>query len=244
MPRPYDVQRILGIAVAAALPLASCAALAHGALRPHSVSEASDTKACSASRVRYDTGGAGVLANIPWVKLGKAGNAYLFFYRTELADGRVNRSSGVVMYTGGATASASIKVLWAPTHPKRVALLKGTQLDGDGEFTERLSASGSTFPSIINVPIAGCWKLTLRTGTRRATMVVHAVDPPTTPVCEPTRLQTTGSNPTGTKLPWLAATPAAAGVTATLFYQLPAGAANAVIYPNEQAPGNGTTKVL
>jgi hypothetical protein len=182
---------------------------------------------CSASPVRYDAGGTGGLSTIPWVTLGKAGRAYLFFYGAELADGRVNQSLSVVIYTGGGTSAFSTKILWAPTHPGRGAVVTATRLDEPGSFTQQLSASGRAFPSIVNVPTAGCWRLTLRTGKTRASMVVNAVDPPATLSCDATPVLRTPSPIRGPE-PWLTATPASAGITGTIFYQ-PADASTAVI---------------
>lgn len=199
---------------------------------------------CSASRVRYDAGGRGGLSRIPWARLGKAGHAYLFFYGAELADGRVNQSPGVVMYTGGGTSEFSTKILWAPTHPGRRAAITGTQLDGPGAFTQRLSASGGAFPSIVSIPSAGCWKLTIRTGKTRATVIARAVDPPATATCDASPVRRDPPDPVGTDLPWLVATPASASITGTVFYPLPTDSSTAVIYPNRQAPNNADTKIL
>lgn len=181
---------------------------------------------------------------IPWVKLGTAGRAYLFFYAAELADGRVNQSPDVVMYTGGGTSAFSTKILWAPTKPGRLAAVTGTRLDGPGAFTQRLTASGRAFPSIVSIPNAGCWRLTLRTGKTRATLVVRAVDPPATPACDATPVRRDAPDPIGGEIPWLVATPSSAGITGTIFYSLPTNVSTAVIYPNKQAPNNGNTKIL
>lgn len=200
---------------------------------------------CSASAVQYSAGGRGGLSTIPWMKVGARGRAYLFLYGPELADGRVNQSSGVVIYTGGGTDAFSTKVLWAPAHSGSRATLSGTRLDAAGSFAERLSRAGDgAFPSIVSIPEAGCWKLTLRTGGRRSSVVVRAVDPPATVSCDSTPVRRDSPDPGGGQLPWIAATPASAGITGAIFYRLPDDRPGAVIYPNERAPDNASTKIL
>jgi hypothetical protein len=200
---------------------------------------------CSASSVRYDAGGTGSLSTIPWVRVGKAARAYLFFYGAELTDGRVNQSPGVVMYTGGGTSAFSTKILWAPSHPGSQATISGTRLDAGGSFRQRLArAGGGVFPSIVTVPAAGCWKLTLRAGKTTGSVVVRAVDPSPASSCDAAPVRRDAPDPIGAGIPWLVATPGSAGITGTIFYSLPTDATAVVIYPNKQAPNNGNTKIL
>jgi hypothetical protein len=203
-----------------------------------------DDVSCPATLVHYGAGGKGGLSTVPWVRIGRAGRAYLFFYGAELADGRVNRSRGTVIYTHGGTSTSSTKILWAPDHPGRRARVSATRLDAAGRFTQRLTRAGGTFPSVVSIPAAGCWKLTLNTGKSRATIAVRAVDPPATPSCDATPVRRGAPDPSGGPLPWIQATPVSAGITGTIFYSFPADAIGAVIYPNEQAPDNADTKIL
>jgi hypothetical protein len=201
--------------------------------------------ACRAALVHYSAGTKGGLSTIPWIRVGRAGHAYLFLYEGELADGRVNQSPRTVIYTHGGTSTFSTKILWAPAHPGSRATLSGKRLDGAGTFKQRLGpASGGLFPSIVSVPAAGCWKLTLRTGKSRATIVVSAVDPPATPSCDASPVRRNVPDPIGGPLPWIVATPASAGIRGTIFYSLPADTNGVVIYPNKQAPDNADTKIL
>jgi hypothetical protein len=199
---------------------------------------------CRATPVHYSAGRKGGLSPIPWAKLGRTGRAFLFFYFDELADGRVNQSSGAVLYTHGGTGNFSTKILWAPAHPRSSARLAATRLDAAGSFTQRLPrAGGGGFPSVVSIPAAGCWKLTLRTGKRRASIVVRAVDPPATPSCDATPVRR-DADPGGGHVPWIRTTPASAGITGTIFYSLPPDTSTAVIYPNRHAPGDADTKIL
>jgi hypothetical protein len=78
------------------------------------------------------------------------------------------------------------KILWR--FPARAAIgpdttLAGRRLDGPGSFVEHLgeASSGQTpgrlFPSIVDVPRPGCWRLTLHTG-RISGEAVALVRPP------------------------------------------------------------------
>jgi hypothetical protein len=149
-----------------------------------------------------------------------------------------------VIYTHGGTGTFSTKILWAPARPGGSAKVSATRFGGPGSFTLRLERAGRVYPSVVSIPAAGCWKLTLSSGKSRATIVVLAVDPPSTPSCDATPVRRDARDPGGGQAPWIRTTPAAAGITGTLFYSLAADSSAAVIYPNRQAPGNADTKIL
>ena len=70
-------------------------------------------------------------------------------------DGRVNQSDGAVIYTGDAA-----KILWrVPGRASGMSLqLTARRLDGPGAFVQRFpTAGGGDFPSIVDIPSAGCW---------------------------------------------------------------------------------------
>jgi hypothetical protein len=64
--------------------------------------------------------------------------------------------------------------------------LTGVRLDGRGQFRQAFWQAGepsgypagyhAVFPSIVNVPSAGCWLFTLRTGRLAGILVVRAID--------------------------------------------------------------------
>jgi hypothetical protein len=221
--------------VASTALLAVLLLLAAGVAAP-----ATGTTTCDATPVHFTPGDARGLSNVPWVKVGKAFRAYLFFYPPELADGRVNRASGTVIYTDGGTSAFSTKILWVAQRPRaRGAVVAGQQLDGSGRFTQHLSRAGAgEFPSIIRLPAAGCWKVTVRSGRSRASIVVQAIDAPEAFSCDSTPVIRSGETP------WLRATPRSTGITGTIFYPLPRDASGATIYPNGQAPSGAVTKIL
>jgi hypothetical protein len=178
---------------------------------------------------------------VPWIKLGRGGHAYPFYYHGVLADARVNQSAGAVIYTGGGTTAFSTKVLWMTGGSTRRGLLTGTRLDAPGKFAQQLRGVGG-FASIVRVPAAGCWKLTLRAGRRHATVTLEAVDPRLSFSCDATPVRRDVPDPIGTDIPWLTATPASSGITGTIFYHFPANITRAVIYPNKQTPDNATRR--
>lgn len=234
------MSRVGLLSVASTALLAALSLLAAGLAGP-----ATGATTCDSAPVHFTAGGARGLSDVPWVEVGSAFRAYLFFYDEEAADGRVNQAPGTVIYTGGGTSGFATKVLWIGRHPGARAVVTGRQLDGTGRFTQQLRrAGGGRFPSIIRVPSVGCWKLSVRSGHSRANIVVQAIDPPEAFSCDSTPLIRDRPSPIGGNIPWLRATPRPAGITGTIFYPLPPGAAAAAIYPNERAPSNASTKIL
>ena len=168
--------------------------------------------ACPSTTVHYGPTSVGT----PWIASG-AITGHLFAYgpRT-LMDGRVNSSDGVVLYTRGGTGNPATKILWTTKRGAGQLLLSGRRLDAPGSFAQRFVGAGTRqFPSIVKIPTAGCWRLSVRTGKVRATFVVQAVDAPSEAFCEPTRVVRDG---TGTSMP---TTPSANGIKALAATTLP-----------------------
>ena len=98
----------------------------------------------------------------------------------ELVNGRF------AVYTGGLNPGTRTneKILWIIAKRKRVGprLAISGRKDGSSLVTyrRRLAEAGSeqvpgyNYPSILDLPVPGCWKLTLRTGKVRATVSVLA----------------------------------------------------------------------
>jgi hypothetical protein len=59
--------------------------------------------------------------------------------------------------------------------------IQGDQLDGKGRFEQDFLAAHSAdrvlYPSIVDVPSAGCWRLTVRNGRQVVRFAVVAVAP-------------------------------------------------------------------
>jgi hypothetical protein len=230
----------LGRAVTVTLAMTAFAAMA---TRGHAAG--SETMPCASALVHYQAPLATGLLRTPWVTTGAKANAYLLYYDAALADSRVNQSDSAVIYTRGGTATLSTRILWVVQQSAAHASVTGTRLDAPGTFTQPLQRiSTLRFQTAVRIPTAGCWQLTLRTPTARASAVVEAIDPPPAFSCDATPVRRDSPDPIGIDSPWLIATPSSAGITGTIFYRLPADASAMVIYPHQQAPENGNTKIL
>jgi hypothetical protein len=67
--------------------------------------------------------------------------------------------------------------VWRQRRLPRVRIYSN-RLDGAGSFSQQLSPTASNprqLPSIVNVPTAGCWRLTLRAGATTGYLTVLAV---------------------------------------------------------------------
>jgi hypothetical protein len=203
---------------------------------------ASPAATCPGTTVHYGATRVG----LPWIKAG-AVTGHLFAYggRT-LMDGRVNGSDGLVLYTGGGSADAAMKVLWsARGRPSSWLVLSGRRLDGVGVFRQRFRANrAGDFPSIVKIPDVGCWRLSLRAGRMRAAVVVRAVEPPAETACEPTPVFRHTPHPRFGDVTWMPAMPRTTGVAAVGFVSVLPGAERAVIYAGGRAPEGWNTKFL
>jgi hypothetical protein len=144
---------------------------------------------CEATGVHYKPR-AGIevgLAPYPWIAASPASAGivgHLFYYPAVKAWMRA-QAPGLEIYTRGQTPNgrASMKVLW--DFPRvQTALpvqLRGKRLDRAGSFVQTFSPAGPTrtgptqYPSIIDVPAPGCWRLTLTTGTSVGRITMLAV---------------------------------------------------------------------
>jgi hypothetical protein len=142
---------------------------------------------CAATTVRYTPTSIG----IPHVDAGRM-TGHLFYYTgPTLMDGRVNSSDGLVIYVRGRWALGATKILWSAGRGAGATLrVVGKRLDGAGTFSQRLrSSGGGNFPSIVSIPAAGCWRLTLRSGRIRASVVLRAVELPSARTCDATPIE-------------------------------------------------------
>ncbi len=189
--------------------------------------------ACPATTVHY-----GATVGTPWVAAGAVtGRLFAYSGRT-LMDARVNGSDGLVLYPHGRTLDGTTKILWVVRRRYGPTLtLRASRLDAPGTFTQRFKHGGGQFPSIVDVPEPGCWRLSLRTGKVRATFVVQAVDAPSEPVCEPAPVYRDDRT-------WMPTRPRSNGIVAALFVSTIPGANQAVIYTGGRAPEGWSTKFL
>jgi hypothetical protein len=143
---------------------------------------------CQTTRVHYTphAGSEAGLAPYPWITASPASAivGHLFYYTAVKAWLRA-RAPGLQIYAGGQTPNgrASMKVLWDFPRVKTPlpVRLRGKRLDGAGSFVETWSPAGRTrtgptqYPSIVDVPAPGCWRLTLTTSTTVGSVTVLAV---------------------------------------------------------------------
>jgi hypothetical protein len=89
--------------------------------------------------------------------------------------------NGALMYTHGVgPGDLNAKVPWFVRRNWGSSLeLVGTRLDAAGSFRQEFPMAFSprgVFPSIVDVPAAGCWLFRLRTGRLAGVLVVRAID--------------------------------------------------------------------
>jgi hypothetical protein len=198
---------------------------------------------CPATTVHYQVTRVGT----PWFRSARV-TANLFYYAgATLMDGRLTQSDGAVIYTGGRTLGGTTKILWTVSARGAGASLelRGRRLDGPGAFTRRFSNAGPRqFPSIVEVPQSGCWRLEIRTGKVRAAFVVKAIDPPAETRCEPTPVFRNVPHPRFGYVTWMPASPRSSGLAAVVFVSTLPGAETAVVYAGGRAPEGWNTKFL
>jgi hypothetical protein len=90
------------------------------------------------------------------------------------------QSSGPAqLTTHGRDGDRNMKVPWWIANGGGSLELVGTRLDAAGAFGQLFQIAGSpdrVYPSIVDVPAAGCWLLRLRTARLAGVLVVRAVD--------------------------------------------------------------------
>lgn len=149
-------------------------------------SEARSTgNACPMSHVIYRPY-AGIdkqgLEHLPWLRSVPAGHltAHLFFYGT-VSYGTVPWSRehllGARIFTTRKQHNVNPKVLWITrTHGYgQVLELSGRRLDAPGSFSSTYRGFGD-YPSYVDIPTPGCWRVTVITGPVSGSVVFSATD--------------------------------------------------------------------
>lgn len=153
--------------------------------------------ACKTARVHHTRNPSGDdrLAWLPWVRGEPRGVGLVGLLWYWPAEWRQRRLRVARIFTGGvAPAGYSTKILWVFVGESAKGAggarltVRGRRLDATGSFEQEFAAisySGQqgapSYASIVNVPSAGCWRLTLSTGTLRSSVVFQAVRAPEEP---------------------------------------------------------------
>lgn len=158
-------------------------AFAGAALVPASVGALDRLQiACRAATVHYRVvkrAPRGV-AGVPWVaSTNSAFRGYLFYWGdTRWARTRLHHAQ---IFTLKAHVNINPKVLWVALQRSGAALtIQGRRLDGSGSFSARYPAAigGGQFPSYVNIPAAGCWRVAVRSGSLHGLVTFRATDLP------------------------------------------------------------------
>jgi hypothetical protein len=167
------------------LALAALSSIALAAAWSSSAPRAASAASCVGARVHYGQAPKPLLGvRLPWIAAGRKGRSligHLFYYGQSLREQSRDR---LTIYTGGELpGGGSTKILWAvrPVSSSQI-VISGRRLDGPGTFQQQFRAAsateGTVFPSIVNVPSAGCWLITVRNGRVTGRFAVAAIDPP------------------------------------------------------------------
>lgn len=140
---------------------------------------------CAASVVHYVPypGVERGLAQLPWIAASPTASGivgHLFYYDNQNVWER-RHLPRVRIYSQGQSPDGrlTMKILWQ-THRRGPGLMRvhGDRLDSPGSFSQQLSPTASNarqYPSIIDVPTAGCWRLTLMADTTTGHVTITAV---------------------------------------------------------------------
>lgn len=135
--------------------------------------------ACVSAPVSYTNPPDAGAPNIPWIHAGAA-VGYLFYYGV---DGPWKTTIDRVLITtgGGPRNGYSTKILWHVRGGAGGISVIGKRLDGPGRFRQSFPATptggGTYFPSIVNVPRPGCWRITVSSGRHVGRFAFLALSP-------------------------------------------------------------------
>jgi hypothetical protein len=135
---------------------------------------------CEATHVHYERfhGPGPAVGTLPWIVAAPRSTGlvgHLFYYdahnpwkQRQLPLWRI--------YTGGESPNGrvSMKILWSAPRPvsdASVLVVRGTRLGRPLRFSQTLDVG----PSIVTVPVPGCWRLTLRAGSAITRLTVLAL---------------------------------------------------------------------
>lgn len=135
---------------------------------------------CPVSHVRYrvDTKAEPGLRAVPWVATSNGAFVGHLFYWGSTSWGR-RRVLGARIFTTQRAHQVHPKVLWLArrgAHHGPVDI-RGRRLDAPGAFHTQFANRGTyDFPSYVEIPAPGCWRVTVSAGGASGRVVFAAVD--------------------------------------------------------------------
>jgi hypothetical protein len=136
---------------------------------------------CAATTVQYRPAPSGTPAGVsgPWVaSTNSAFRGYLFYVgATRWAR---TKPHGARIFTTKAHERIHPKVLWLALGRATAAIsIRGTRLDRPGSFTSTdPGVGGRQYPSYVEVPAAGCWRVSVTSGSLHGSVTFVASDTP------------------------------------------------------------------
>lgn len=140
--------------------------------------------ACDATPVQYAPyeGWQRNLGNLPWIAASPSSSGllgHLFYWGGTTWGEKHQKLHKLCIYTRGQAPGGRLrmKILWELRSGSAWTLsVRGTRLDAPGRFAQSFEG-GRSFPSIVVVPTAGCWSLTVKAGKATGHVTVLAVSP-------------------------------------------------------------------
>jgi hypothetical protein len=118
------------------------------------------------------------LGSIPWIESAGSGSvkASLFYYGA--VPWRAEHLLGARIFTTQKRRDVNPKVLWTIRAPGRGSTVKirATRLDGSGSFGATYPSAGYDYPSYVQVPHPGCWRVTVSSGRLVGRFVFAAIN--------------------------------------------------------------------
>jgi hypothetical protein len=126
----------------------------------------SSTSPCAATPVRYAPlhGIAGAPRNLPWI-VAKPKSAHIVGFLFFIPPGATGQDA--LMHVNGEGPNGNTdKVLWYIAHGQvaRTLIITGKNLSSSGTMRQTFSGTSNGYPSILDMPTPGCWKLMIQSG--------------------------------------------------------------------------------
>jgi hypothetical protein len=136
--------------------------------------------ACPASHVHYSSypGVGQGLANVPWIETSN-GAFYGHLFYVGATPWRRTKPVGAHIFTTAKPRNFNPKVLWISRRGAASGhlVIRGRRLDALGAFvTGSPNPSGYQFPSYVEIPTAGCWRVSVSSAGVSGSVVFVAVD--------------------------------------------------------------------